>query len=377
MKQLKLTAVAALCIASSLRSQNDSINKMREKEKERPFQFTFVTPVGTNGIECFKITNRVSLNMLFGVSRGVHGFEASGIGSIVRKDMKGFQIAGVTNIVLGEVKGTQIGYGFNYSGKDFTGAAFAAGCNFNMGKLRGGQFSAGLNFNKGGGRGVQVGAANISLGDFKGAQIAYGVNIATGTIDGAQVSAGFNYAKKVKGIQLGYVNVADTVDGASIGLFSFVRKGKHQIEFSGDELFYTNLSYRTGTNTFYNIFSLGYQPGSKDNLWHLGYGAGTSFRIKGKLRSEVSFTAHHVNTGGFYWGTSELLRLYCGVEYIVAKKFSIAAGPTFNLFMSDVLLSDYLETRKDLAPYHSYDHTTRYDFNLKGWVGGRIALRFL
>jgi hypothetical protein len=175
---------------------------------------------------------------------------------------------------------------------------------------------------------------------------------------------------------VGFINIADSVDGVSIGFLNFVKKGIHQIEFSGDELFYANLSYKTGNNAFYNIFSLGLQPGSKENLWQFGYGAGTSFKVKNKLRSDLSLTAHHVSTGNFYFGTSELCRLYLGLEYRVAKKFSIAAGPTFNLYISDTLLEDYASKQKNLIPYHSIDYTTANDFNVKGWIGGRIALRF-
>ena len=373
MKHLKFITAAILLVSLSASAQKDSTD-----EHFRPFQFTFITPLGTNGLESFKTTNGVSLNVLVGVSRGLRGFEAAGFANVILKDAKGVQFAGFTNVVLGNVRGAQFSSYFNYSGGDHKGVQFAGFGNVSMGEMHGGQFAAGINFNRKGGKGVQVaGHSNICLGDLKGAQIAAGFNFVKGDIQGAQISAGVNIAKKVKGIQLGFINIADSVDGASIGFFNFIKKGKHQIEFSGDELFYTNLSYRTGTNAFYNIFTAGFSPGSKQNLWHFGYGAGTSFKLKSKLWADISATAQHVNTGGFYWGTSELLRLYCGVEYKVGKKFSIAAGPTLNMYISDVLLSDYASSKKNLVPYHSFDHTTVEDFNLKGWVGGRIALRFL
>jgi hypothetical protein len=185
-----------------------------------------------------------------------------------------------------------------------------------------------------------------------------------------------NYAKKVKGVQVGILNIADSVDGASIGFLNLVKQGKHQLELSADEFSYLNLAFRTGTDAFYNIFSAGFQPGAKNELWHLGYGAGTTIKLKNKWSSDINATAHHVNTGSFYFGTSELFRFYCGVEYKLAPKFAIAAGPTFNVFVSDKLLEDYTTVRKDLPPYHQIDHTTRNDFNIKAWVGGKIALRF-
>jgi len=374
MKHFKFIALSVLLTTAGLKAQTDSI---KSTEKERPFQLTFISPLGTNGVDCYKITNHVSLNVLIGVSRGVKGFEAGSIANIVLKDVKGAQFAGVANVVLGSIHGAQFASYFNYCGKDIKGATFAGAANIGLGELHGGQFVGAFNFNRRGGSGVQIaGHSNIMLGNFKGTQVASVANISTGDIEGAQISACVNVAKNVKGIQIGIINIADSVEGATIGLLNIVKKGKHQLEFSADELFYANLSYRTGTNAFYNIFTTGFKPGSKDNLWNIGYGAGTSFRLKDKFRGDISVTAQHVSGGGFYWGTSELMRLYCGVEYKIAKKFSIAAGPTFNIFMSDELLTKK-ETSRQVAPYHTLNYTTFDDFNLKGWVGGRIALRFL
>lgn len=372
MKKLTLLFTTLGLIAGSVTAQKDStLNKVR------PFQLTFVSPMGTNGIDCYKITNRVSLNILAGVSRGVKGVEFGGLANVILKDVHGAQFAGATNVVLGEVNGGQFASYFNYSGKNLNGAALAGICNVNLGELHGAQIAGAFNLNRRGGRGVQIaGYSNVTRGNFKGLQLSTFANIATKNIEGSQISVGVNYAKKVKGIQLGLVNIADSVDGASIGFFNFVKKGLNQIEVSGDEFFYANVSYRMGTKAFHNIFSLGLQPGSKETIWQLGYGAGTSFKLKNKLYADIAITSHHVSTGTFYWGTSELSRLYLGLEYKVGKKFSIAAGPTFNLFMSDALLPDYASKQKNLVPYHSLDHTTANDFNIKGWIGGKVALRF-
>lgn len=376
MKNLNYITIALLLASTPVRAQQDSAKTQKPdstKYKERPFALTFVSPVGTNGLDCYKVTNHVSINILAGVSRGVKGFEAGTIANVTLQDVEGAQFAGCANVVLGNVHGAQFSSYFNYCGKDVKGVTFAGLCNFGLGELHGAQFSA-VNINRKGGNGAQVASwTNIILGDFKGAQIAAGTNVALGKLDGAQVGM-VNVAKKVKGIQVGFVNVADSVDGASIGFLNFVRHGKHQLEVSADELFYANLSYRAGTDAFYNVFTAGFKPGSKDNLWHFGYGAGTSFKLKEKLKADISATAHHLNTGGFYFGTSEMFKVYGGVEYKIAKKISVAAGPTFNLYMSDALLSD--PDTKNVTPYSMFSRNTGNDFNLKGWVGGRVALRF-
>jgi len=159
-----------------------------------------------------------------------------------------------------------------------------------------------------------------------------------------------------------------------MGLFSFVKKGVHQIELGADELSPLNISFRTGVPSFYNIFSFSLVKGN--DYSQFGYGVGTSWRFSDKLRGDATFTMHHVSKGRFYFGTSELYRFYAGVEYKFRKKFSVAAGPTFNIYMSDALLPDYKDYQ-NVAPYALFNNTNADDFNIKGWVGGRVALRFL
>ncbi len=44
----------------------------------RPFQISFVTPMGTNGLESGKVTNRISVNLLAGYAGGLEGIEVGG-----------------------------------------------------------------------------------------------------------------------------------------------------------------------------------------------------------------------------------------------------------------------------------------------------------
>jgi hypothetical protein len=312
---------------------------------------------------------------------------------VTLKNVNGVQMAGFTNVVLGDVRGAQLAGYFNYCGGDFKGAAFAGMANLGLGELKGGQFAGAFNLNKKGGEGVQIaGYSNVMLGDLKGTQISAFSNVLTGdlkgtqisafsnitagNVDGSQISAMVNCAKKVKGLQLGFINIADSVDGVAVGFLNFIRKGMHQIEVSGDELFYTNLSLRTGTKGFYNIFTTGFQPGT--SLWHFGYGVGSSFTIKDNWSSDVTATFHHVSKGNFQFSASDLYRFYWGVEYRVKKKFAIAAGPTLNIYVTDTYdTQDYSDTYSKIAPYHFSNSTSGYGFNTKMWVGGRIALRFL
>ena len=109
----------------------------------------------------------------------------------------------------------------------------------------------------------------------------------------------------------------------------------------------------------------------------MGYGVGTSIKLKHKLRADLTVSANHVSYGQLYHATSELYKFYIGVEYKFFNKFSIAAGPTFNLYWSDALLPDYARTYNSVAPYYSYNKSLPADYNLKGWYGFKASLRFL
>jgi hypothetical protein len=149
------------------------------------------------------------------------------------------------------------------------------------------------------------------------------------------------------------------------------------MELSTDELFHGNAAFRTGVNALHNIFILSASTRPGERLWSFGYGAGTSFKIDKKLRADFNATASHVSVGSFYSATSELFRFYTGFEYRFHKWLSLAAGPTFNLYWSDELMPDYSTTYSKIAPYFSYNYSLANYFNLKGWYGVRLAIRFL
>ncbi len=77
-------------------------------------------------------------------------------------------------------------------------------------------------------------------------------------------------------------------------------KGYHQIEVSADEIFYTNLAFRTGVRQFYNIFTFGAKPNTfekDETFWSFGYGIGTAPRLTNWLSLNVDVTANQVLLG--------------------------------------------------------------------------------
>lgn len=376
--------------------------------------------MGTNGFEVGSIANTNKANM--------RGFQAAGIANVVGGRVKGFQAAGFTNIVGKGVDGFQSAGFINVVNGPVKGFQAAGFSNVNAGKTDGFQASGFANINGGNSKGFQAaGFANINAdttigGTFAGfinivkqhragIMAAGSINIAQYKSNGLQVAGLFNYAdtirhavqiaglfnanrkgspnaqiaglfnitKNLKGLQLAPFNFADTVSqGTPIGFLSFVRTGVHQLEISFDELRYLNLAFRTGTRQFHNIITAGIVPQASDSLkWSYGYGIGTSAILSKRLNLDVDLTASQINHGKYFDNLNILSKLYIGVEYAIAKKVKVAAGPVLNVFLVDTEASGYTSYFKNLAPYDLYSHQFNNGLNIKGWIGGKVAFRFL
>jgi len=216
--------------------------------------------------------------------------------------------------------------------------------------------------------------------EIHGAQFAGLVNLAPRKITGLQLSGLLNYATNVHGMQMGLINIADSVKGVQLGLFSFFMKGYHKIELSADEIFYTNLAFRTGARQFYNIFTVGAKPDTfkeEQTQWTFGYGLGTSPRLTNSLSINIDLTANQVVEGNKIEAINLLNKLYIGVEFEPVKKIAFTAGVTLNGYVTDTTYTRYPELFTDYMPEITYDHTYSNDYNLKMWWGGKVGLRFL
>jgi hypothetical protein len=204
------------------------------------------------------------------------------------------------------------------------------------------------------------------------------MNIAYRQSGGIQLAGLLNFAADVKGLQLAPFNFSDTCSsGVPIGIASFVRKGVHQLELSGDELLFTTLSFRTGTRHFHNIFSAGVSlTDVQSPLWSIGYGAGTSFKLSKRFNLDVDLTYSHLSKGAFNTNVNFLNKLYIGPEFAITRKVRVALGPTFNLFLADAAQPDYPTLFAALAPYSFTNYTTNNNLNIKWWIGGKLAFRF-
>lgn len=379
----------------------------------RTSQVSLVPFIGTNHKMSGNVINDYSFNIFGGYSLGVRKLEIGGLFNLVRVNTGGAQFAGLFNDVGGEMKGVQFAGIFNGNHGTASGAQFAGILNFNLndsqglmmagvgniatGELNAPQFAGVFNIASQDARPLQLaGVLNISARDLKGfqgagvfnitgkrlkgTQVAGVMNIAGKEMKGAQIAGVLNIASKVNGIQVGLINMADSVKGIPIGFMSLVWRGYHKIEISADEVFYTNLSFRTGVREFYNIFTAGARPSTyKENetVWTFGYGIGTAPRLSRKLFLNFDLTSNQIVRGNDIEAINLLNKVYVGFDYQAFKKLSLTFGATVNGLITKNSFDAYPPLFTDYHPKIFYDRNFGGDHNLKMWIGAKVGLRFL
>jgi len=373
----------------------------RERSDHALVQVQILPFLGTNAERSSTMTNNFSVNVFWGANGGVDGVEIGGLVNTVTNDVQGIQIAGLANTVGGSVSGTQVGGLFNVNEGRTHGMQLAGAFNFtrhtNAVQI-GGLFNiatqdasgaqiAGV-FNVGSGKaGVQAAALFNRSGDSTRTQLA-GLFNSAGDISGSQFSALYNKAKTVKGFQLGLINVADTVEGASFGLLNFVKRGYNRIEVGGSRILYTNLGFKLGTRSFYNILHLGARWDQLERTvgettrqgmymsWGLGYGIGTVVTFSSRWHMNLEAVAVHVNEYEEWTDRLNLLsQLRLTIDKRTAGRASFFFGPTGNLMISKLRDPETGERGSSLPPY-ALINETRGDTNMQVWVGGYAGIRF-
>ena len=379
----------------------------------RKFQFSVFPFVGTNHKLSGNVINDYSLNLYGGYSLGLRELEFGGLFNVVRGDVTGAQMAGIFNAVGGKMKFLQFAGIYNMNRDSVNGYQFAGMVNLNgnstskfsgagllnftlrdsraiqvaglgnvtIGKQEGAHVAGLFNFSSKDSRIAQVaGLTNVTIGDFKGAQVSGLLNFTLRSLEGAQVSGLLNYATRVRGAQVGIINATDSIHGVPIGLISFVLKGYHKIEVSTDEIFYTNVAFRTGVRQFYNILTAGAKPNTFDDeetYWTFGYGIGTAPRLSRTLSLNVDLTANQVVYGQSIEAINMINKLYLGLDFQIVKNLGVTFGVTLNGYITDTTYDKYQPLFTDYKPNIISDKTYSNDINMKMWWGGKIGLRFL
>ena len=341
----------------------------------RPFQVSLVPGVSTQGQMNSQVINNFSLNIFGGYTAGTNGFEIGGLFNINQKDVKYFQAAGLFNSVGGEVTGFQVA-GINNLVQDNVYGFQAAGINnFVTGKMHGFQVAGIYNHVSDSVKGFQAaGVANFSKEKVSGVQIGGVANISNREMNGVQIAGVVNYTKKLKGLQIGLINIADTSAGYSIGLINIIIKGYHKLSFSANEVENVNAAFKTGNSKLYSILKAGLNLNDSNKVYSFGYGLGSELSLNKKkaLTINPELSCQYLYLGS--WDYTNLLnRFDLNFNIKLGKYVSIYGGPSYSVYVTDqnVGFSGY----RFPVPPSSYN-TTKFSNKVTGWFGWNAGINF-
>lgn len=355
---LMLVLATATVNVDKLAAQEQTQPKAKSEKQagplaEKPFQVSFISPLGTDGMNSPKNTYKFSLNLLGGVTGGLNGLEFGGLYNINKYKTYGAQFAGIFNY-------TDTLRGFQWAGigniaKNGKSVFQVAGI-FNFKNHSEGNTSTQI-----------AGIGNLSLSGKTAVQVSPIVNIADTT--NCQVSTIVNVARKSK-FQIGLVNVSDSAN-IMIGLVNIARNGFMEVEAAGGEFMHASVSFRSGTKKLYGILSFGYN--FSDEFFGYGAGIGTTLDFNDKWGMNIEAVQYSLADKNFkqkkYNGLSQIRPV---VHYNFNKKISIFGGPVANVYVGDK--SDENKLLHVSAPYTIWD----YDGSKKkveAWFGFTAGVR--
>ena len=310
-----------------------------------PYQVSFTPGLSTQGLYNSQVIDHLSLNLLGGYTAGIDGVELAGLFNINRKDVRFVQAAGLFDFVGGSVNGVQLAGMYNRVLNNTSGLQVAGLANKTT-RFTGGMQMAGLANLDQQGTGVQVAGLMNDAVNSKGLAIAGVTNIArnssgtqlaglinkSGNVSFLQFTSFMNIAKKVKGTQLGFINVADSSD-CPVGLINFIKNGEKSIGLSTDESFFTHADFRSGGRILYGVIGAGYEPGDEKIQYALDLGLGAHIVNHKKFFLNVEYAASlFTDFNNKNYETSSI-RIFPG--YKLNKHWGLFAGPDINLASAD------------------------------------------
>jgi hypothetical protein len=336
------------------------------------------------------------------VLHDVSGFQAAGISNFIKGSVTGVQLSGIYNHVHGNVNGLQASGIASYVKGNVTGAQLSAIHNHVSGSFTGIQASNISNFVKGKLIGIQLSNIhNVCYDSVFGLQAATIVNFAHKKVSGAQLSAignfanrelsgvqmapMFNYAKKLRGVQIGLINVCDTSAGYSIGIINIVFKGYHKLAFSTNETLKFNVAFKTGNSKLYSILLAGYGSTSSHDwdsdtsqIFSFGYGLGHEFSIAKWFSINPEFTAQHLfldnseEKDDDESNSNTLGKFHLQFNFKIGKYFAIFGGPSFNAYYHKQTKAGPANNINIPAP--GYKTFELWDNDVKGWIGWNVGI---
>jgi hypothetical protein len=257
------------------------------------------------------------------ISRDVAGMQIAGAANIV-EDASGVQIAGAVNAAR-SAAGVQIAGGLNLAG-GFRGVQIAGGLNLG-GDTGGLQIAGGFNMASAI-RGLQIAGGFNMASAIRGLQLAP-VDLA-GRVDGAQVGV-INVAGRVRGVQLGVLNVADESD-VSVGVVSFVRRGRYHLDVWGAETGLLMAAFKHGGRYFHNFYGVGVRPFGDQARVAFSLGIGGHIPASRRFFVDVDALGYSLHrTDAMSTRPVFLAQVRAMVGARLSGSFAVAAGPSYNV----------------------------------------------
>lgn len=331
---LERSWLGRLLISSGLRRQSANISEFITNV---PVQTSFIPGWGNHGLMSGQIVNKFSLNVLSGYSAGVDGVELAGLYSLNKNDARYVQAAGLFNAVGG-----------NFSGVQLAGLSNKVYKNIN---------------------GVQAAGLFNSTYNATGLQLAGIANITQKTAKGVQVAGIVNVAHKMKGLHIGVINVADTLQGAAINVMSFSRNGYKQLSLFTDDNLITMLAYKTGNALLYTKLTGGVNLVEADKYYTYGFALGHDFPFNKGLSLSAEFNTQFLLSNK--WNdTHQLNRISALLTVPLANKFSVFFGPSFSLY--DMGQNNTLAEQNAVVKNNKLA-LTGFGSSFKGWIGWSVG----
>jgi len=368
--KVEKTGVGKFLLSAKQKVQSVNLSKFFT---ERPFQLSVTPGLSTHGKMSGQVVNNFSLNLFGGYTGGTNGVELGGLFNIDKKEVKYFQAAGIFNIVGGRVSGVQLA-GIHNSVLDTVKGFQAAGIsNTVKGRFTGMQVGGIYNHVSDSVQGLQTaGIANFARRKLSGVQIGGVANFSNKETNGVQIAGVFNYSKKLKGLQIGLINVADTSSGVSIGLINIIVKGYHKLSFSTNEAVDLTAALKTGNSKLYSILMAGLNVQSTERLYSFGFGLGSELALNKRktLSLNPELSSQYLYAGSWDF-TNILNKLHMNLTVKLGKYVSLFAGPSFAVFVSDqkVGFKDYTFP----IPPSGYK-TIFFSDKVKGWFGWNVGI---
>ncbi|WP_321516092.1 STN and carboxypeptidase regulatory-like domain-containing protein [Marinifilum fragile] len=397
-KELKDLGMVNLMIPEKSLYVSNNLNV----QEVRFAQVSFIPSWGTNRLTNGLVTNKFSLNIIAGYSANIDGVEIGAVANIIRQEMNGIQIGGAVNVVGEDVNGVQVAGAINTNLGSINGVQVAGAINRVKGDIKGlqisgavntaavksadslslkgwnGQVSGGINLHGGERINLQVAGAYNQANSVDGIQVSGAINYVKGTTNGLQLSGLYNRTYKLRGIQVGLINHADTIEnGFPIGLVNIIRNGYRKWEFSTDETFYINTTYKTGGKNLYSFLKVG--AGKYLNAAY-GIGYTTNPDRKFSVNLDLSGSALFNMDSDYDVFAGDIYRAQLGFNFKISNQMVITTGPSYNFCSPDKeqkkVANNSLSSKN--SPYFGNYYLDKAVSTLKNqfWFGWQFGIRF-